>query len=69
MHGEKKTVLYRYGAVVTALLMLLAVLVLPVMRAGASESSDDTDSDIGGYNTSNRIWVVPSKKYRFYSKG
>ena len=23
-----------------------------VMRAGASESSDDTDSDIGGYNTS-----------------
>ncbi len=32
MHGEKKTVLYRYGAVVTALLMLLAVFVLPVMR-------------------------------------
>ena len=31
MHGEKKTVLYRYGAVVTALLMLLAVFVLPVM--------------------------------------
>ena len=32
MHGEKKTVLYRYGAVVTALLMLLAVFALPVMR-------------------------------------
>lgn len=31
MHGEKKTVLYRYGAVVTALLMLLAVFVLPVV--------------------------------------
>ena len=29
MHGEKKTVLYRYGAVVTALLMLLAVFALP----------------------------------------
>ena len=31
MHGEKKTVFYRYGAVVTAILTLLAVFVLPVM--------------------------------------
>lgn len=31
MHGEKKTVFYRYGAVLTAFLMLLAVFVLPVL--------------------------------------
>ena len=45
MHGEKKTVLYRYGAVVTALLMLLAVFVLPVKKVAAWSYYD--------YNTDN----------------
>lgn len=50
MHGEKKTVLYRYGAVVTALLMLLAVLVLPGVKArGINYYPDD---DVRNHNIS-----------------
>lgn len=41
MHGEKKTVLYRYGAVITALLMLLAVFVLPVMPMNKVNAATD----------------------------
>ena len=43
MHGEKKTVLYRYGAVITALLMLLAVFVLPVMKAYGDNTTPGID--------------------------
>lgn len=59
MHGEKKTVLYRYGAVVTALLMLLAVFVLPGAKVhGADFPNDDVRyNNIRVSATPNRIEV------------
>ena len=59
MHGEKKTVLYRYGAIVTALLMLLAVFVLPGAKVhGADFPNDDVRyNNIRVSATPNRIEV------------
>lgn len=55
MHGEKKTVFYRYGAVLTAFLMLLAVLVLPVLplkQANAANYVNINDNGQTGISVS-----------------
>ena len=66
MHGEKKTVLYRYGAVVTALLMLLAVFVLPYESAKASDINYSSPEGIS-VETSPGV-IEEGVKFSFYVK-
>lgn len=61
MHvGEKKSILFRWEAVLAAFLLILsmAVTLLPGMWVGA----EDGDTQPGGDSLSNQIWVIPEEK-------
>lgn len=61
MHvGEKKSILFRWEAVLAAFLLILsmAVTLLPYLKVSAAEESSGT----GGYNLSNQVWIVPSEE-------
>ena len=61
--GEKKRILVRWEAVVAAFLLVLsmAVVVLPGMGIQAADDNS-SNSETGGYNLSNRVWIVPSEE-------
>ena len=64
MHvGEKKSILFRWEAVLAAFLLILsmAVVVLPRMGVQAADGNSDDSGAGGGYSSSNRIWVMPSE--------